>query len=433
MLLGHRLGVKRQIDMKQSSPSMRAAVIQNILSLTSGAALSQALLAASMLLTARGLGASKFGQYASCFSTAGLGAVIFNLGLDNWLLWNGARRPGEIEKLLGGALAIEILLGIPWIGLLFVILPCLNSYAFPANLVLLSAIATWVEGLLMLSLSTFKALLRNQITVLLLIGSRGALLLITLLLFLFDSRQPTTYAWARLSVNVLSLLAVLHLIPLAPRSVSAAMLKQIGGETLPFAFSDLLTSIYTQADKTITAVFLGDKAVGIYTPAASLVSALFVIPNAWYAVMVPTFVNISTKGGSIRRAIGLTLTSFAIVGIALWLSTWYAAENLMVPLLGNSFHESKLLLKILSPILFLKSCSFAAVAILVAAGWQDRRIYIQAISAIVNVALNLAIIRSSGVVGVATIYVLSEGILMLGYLGLVALWAQQIGRSSAYP
>lgn len=413
-----------------SSPITRTTVMHNILSLTSGATLSQGLLAASILLTARALGAARFGQYASCFSTAGLVAILFNLGLDNWLLWSGARRPESVGELLGSALTIKFLAGIPWIGGLVVLLPHLNPQTFPFALVLLSATATWVEGIMTLGLSPFKALLRNQATALLLTGSRGALLLSTLLLFLLKSRQPTTYAWIRLFVNSFSALAAFLLAPFPPRRVPVATLKSMGREVFPFTLSDLLTSIYTQADKTITAVILGDKPVGVYTPASSLVSALFVIPNAWYSVMVPTLVDLMKKGKSLGRTIGFTFISFAIVGLVLWAGTWYVAGRIIVPLLGDTFRESGFLLRILSPILFLKSCSFAAVAILVAAGWQNRRVYIQALSAVVNVVLNLVFIHHFGVAGVAMIYVFSEGVLMFGYLGLVALWMHRLGRSS---
>jgi O-antigen/teichoic acid export membrane protein len=59
---------------------------------------------------------------------------------------------------------------------------------------------------------------------------------------------------------------------------------------------------------------------------------------------------------------------------------------------------------------------------LVSVGWQRRRVYAQALSALVNVGLNVALIRRFGMTGVATIYVLSEGLLMLGYLLLVLRW-----------
>ncbi len=72
--------------------------------------------------------------------------------------------------------------------------------------------------------------------------------------------------------------------------------------------------------------------------------------------------------------------------------------------------------------------SFALGAIVVAVGWQNYRVIAQAISAGLNVGLNLLIVVSAGIVGVAKVYIASEVVLMLGYLFLVLLWQHREKR-----
>lgn len=409
-------------------PVNRATVIGNVVSLTLGSITSQTLMAVAVLLTARQLGAAEFGVYSAGFASAGLTSILFNLGLDTWLLRSAARDAASVKPLLSNAVAVKLLVGLPWLIGIVVLLPWLNPETFRAQLVLFSALAVWMEGLLMLGLAVFKASLQNRVTASLLIGARGGVLLFTVLLMAAHSRQALHYAEARLLVSVVILLVTLLLLPTRPGKSTWTALKQTAQVSLPFALSDLFTSIYVQADTTIAAIALTKEAVGFYAPSESLINALFAIPNAGYSVMVPVLVRLVETGRrSLNRVMTLTIAGFAAMGLVLWVGTWYISSALPIWILGNSFRESGPLLTILSPIIFLKSCSFAAAAILVAVGWQQRRMYVQAVSAIANVALNLAVIYRFGITGVAVVYVISEVLLTVGYMGWVVLWARQSG------
>ena len=63
-----------------------SSVLGNVVSLALGTGMAQALMAVATLLVARQLGAEIWAEYISCFGAAILTSVLFNLGLDNWLL-----------------------------------------------------------------------------------------------------------------------------------------------------------------------------------------------------------------------------------------------------------------------------------------------------------------------------------------------------------
>lgn len=411
--------------LKKTAKTIWPNVAGNVLLLTIGAGIAQALMFVSMLLTARQLGSMRFGEYAASFSASGLTAVLFNLGLDTWLLQRGSYDPKHIGVLTGSAFAIKAFAGIPWIVGMVLILPQMNSRTFNAQLVLVSALSVWMEGFLTTSLSVFRALLRNQLTVLLMIGARGGLLLMTAALVTADVESSIIYAVARLSVAVLIAFILPIILPARPVT-NFTVLKIAGRESLPFALSDVFASLYLQADTTIIAAILGKEDVGLYTLASSFINALFVIPNAWFFVAVPVIVRVlKSDKRSFYETLGLTWASFMALGIILWLGVHYTSSILPRFVLGESFERSGPLLAILSPILLLKSCSFAAAAILVSVGWQSRRVFVQAISAITNVMLNLMVIRRSGIKGVAIVYVISEAVLLIGYISLVVGWMRR--------
>jgi O-antigen/teichoic acid export membrane protein len=413
-----------------SPPITRRLVLSNAFALTIGSALAQGLMAVAVLITARQLGVMRFGQYAATFSVAAFTSVLFNLGLDTWLLRSGAREQHRLGELLGNALSVKVLLGAVWLATLVFLLPQLNPGTFVASLVCIAGIAILGEGLLAAMLSAFKALLRTRVPVWAMIGLRGTILLLTALLVALGSKNLAGYAWIRLIVVAVVAAVVLWLLPFTLRARARAW-RGMGRETLPFAASDLAASVYLQADTTLAAIMLGSVAVGLYAPASSLVNALFVIPAALYTLMIPVLVRTMEALGRLpSRIIFRTLGSFALLGIALWVGAWLASGRLLTLLLGESFKASGALLAILSPILFLKSVNFGAAAVLVAVGWQGRRVYIQAVAAALNVALNLVLIPKYGVTGVAWVYVASELFLALGYLGLIAAWLRRAGATA---
>lgn len=401
-------------------------VASNVLSLVFGVGTAQALMAISVLFTARQLGSVKFGEYAASFSAAGLTSILFNLGLDTWLLQSGSRSSDQLGRLTGSVLVIKAIVGLPWIIGMVIVLPLLNSQTFKPGMVLVSALSIWLESLFSTGLTVFKTLLRNQVTALLLIGARGGILLAAIILSAFKVQSVTAYAGIRLLVTMVAALAAGILLPIKPIVNSISFVRTVGMRSLPYAFSDLFSSIYLQADITIMGVLLSKESVGIYAPASSLVNALFVVPNACFSVAVPILARMydayEMERYIFNRALVVTVVMFLMVGIALWLSVWYASDTLPMFIFGSSFEGAGPLLRILSPILFLKSCCFAAAALLVAIGWQSRRTYVQAIAAITNFMLNILIIPRLGVTGAAMVYVVSEVVLLVGYVGLTIKW-----------
>ena len=186
-----------------------------------------------------------------------------------------------------------------------------------------------------------------------------------------------------------------------------------------------------QADVTIAGIALGKEAVGLYAPASSLIGAFLVVPTSLYYVAVPALTaRLGDDRDRFRRAVVSTLVVFSLVGLVMWAIVWLGAGVLPL-LLGTSYSGSRALLAILSPILLLKAISFGAAAVLVAVGWQTRRMYVQAGAAIINVVLNLAIIAQFGITGVAAVYVVSETFLTVGYLAWGISYLRRADRSAA--
>ncbi len=401
-----------------NTPISRKHVVTNILTLVSATSIGQVATGLSLLFTARPLGIDSFGQYAACFALTKMTSIIFTLGTDIWLLREGRRGEIPLGKLIGSNITIKFLMGFIWLIGLFIASRYLDPKTYPPQLLFLSALATWLEAFLLTVSYGFIVSLKNQATAVLVLASSLGLLLSTLGLVFIQQNDPMSYAWVRLSVAGLATLGGLFWFrKISPLSSDFRVVRLTVKSILPFALSDGLALIYTQADITIVALILGKQAAGLYSPASGILRAMFVIPSAVYLVMTPVIGQLVAERSQ-RLSVTIRQTYFFLAGIGalLWMVTSLLGPWISRLVLGPKFSVSGAILVILGVILFIRSCSYASTAVIVATTGQGRRVVIQALAAGINVILNLLVIHRYGITGVAWVYVISEIILLAGYL-----------------
>jgi O-antigen/teichoic acid export membrane protein len=172
-------------------------------------------------------------------------------------------------------------------------------------------------------------------------------------------------------------------------------------------------------DVLIVALILGEFEAGLYSPAVGVINALLLVPVALYQVILPLLSSLFSTDSrkawqASRRFAGL----FLILGAFLSLGIFFGSD-LLTLILGGAFIESQYILKLLSPILFLHSITFAVAAILVATNQQAKRTSIQVVAVAADALLNLILLPRLGIEGAAIAYVISEILLLAGYCWLV--------------
>jgi O-antigen/teichoic acid export membrane protein len=398
----------------------RRTIIANILALFSGSVVAQGMTSVALLLTARQLGADSYGQYAAAYVLTGFASIAFNLGLDIWLLREGSRVPESLAEYLGSVLAIKLGIGLIWFALLSAAAPhmngLLNSSAFAPDLLRLSAISVWLDCMLASLLTSYKARLANRMTSLLQVGARGAWLLGTFILMSASITQAHSYMLLRVLVLATSVALTLALVAhTTGYRVTPITIRRVLGEAPPFAASEFLAWASMRVDTLIIALTLGQRQVGLYSPAVGIVNALYVVPATVYAVVMPVLsrsfaLNQAQAWATTRRMLLVLLA----LGIVLTLGT-VAASGLMPVLLGDSYQGTGSILAILSTVLLLHALTFGVAAVLIATNQQSRRVVAQGIAVGSNVVLNLLIVPIYGIRGAAFVYVFTEIVLLAGY------------------
>lgn len=414
-----------QKSISQFDSFERLSLFKRFSALGIGTLIAQVLMAVNAILLARHLSPSAYGQLVIVFSISSITSIVFNFGLDTWILKTG---PAEqnVEEITGTVISIKTSLGVAWLILLAFLIPSFQPQVFPQILLIISALDIWMDSLLKAQNAAFAVQDKFGRIARLMLLARGGRLLGTVLLIAFGSRILIHFALMRLLATLFTALIALYILKPKFARVSLRTYHTILTQSLSYAVSDMLSLLYLQADVSLLGVLLGNThEVGLYTPASGLISALFVIPYSAYMVLVPYLSKLHVNKhipSTIVRDVFIGLT---VIGLLLWLSISLFGEQIAVLLLGDEYQSSGLLLKRLSPILLFKSTSFAAVAFLVAVDWQQKRLGVQAVTALINLILNLILIPSLGVWGAARAYLMSEMLLMLGYLWLARSWRRK--------
>lgn len=411
----------------------RRRILLSLGALFSGSAVARLLSALTIFVLARQLGIERFGIHAATLALAKLSSVLFSLGLDSWLLREGRRSPQGFPAAIGTSLMLKLVLGLLWLLLLGAIAPFLNQTSFPTVLVVLAAVSIVLEELALTTASAFKASLRNRVTVWLVMIAPAVLLLLTIFLSWRNVIAIGPYFAARIVSFVLAGAAGLYLVwRMFGLEVKWGWMSDILRETRPYGVSQGLALIYERADLTIIAFVLGTAAAGIYAPAVSLMTTLFLIPLAVYEVMLPLISTLHARNhDEVRRPAFRFVLFSAALGVLMGVGLAVIAHPLVWLLYGPEFAASGAILTILSSVLVFKTVSFALAAVIAAVGWQGQRAIIQAVTALLSIVLTLAVIGRYGIHGVAHVYVFTEFLVMSGYMVLLLRWQHKhLGKSA---
>ncbi len=420
--------LRQQIQAVRDRP-----VTSNILQLLFGSGIAQVFTALATLLVTRSLGAADYGEYAACYAIASLTSTAFNFGMDNWLLQQGRAHGSDLDQFLGNSLVVRALLGIPWLMGLTLVAPLLNANTYPPSLVLLMGVSVWIDGLIAACHAYFKSKLLNTVTALLLILNTAGLFG----LFLFLSWQGAsveafTIARATITFTVLAI-TLLVLARKGHLRWNRAWVRTMLHASVPFAFSELFYLIYMRSDVAIIGIRLGTEAVGWYSPASFLISALFLIPSSLYMVMVPV---LSRQIHDIRHAapeekpplqhrfgqqLRKLMLGTLLLGVVLTVGTAIVGPPLLARLLTANYAPAGNILRILSLLLLFKAASFSLAALLVAADLQVPRVRLQAVIALLSAGATFVLAEPYGITAVAWLYVTTEALLSLGY-ALMSVW-----------
>ena len=367
---------------------------------------------------ARVLGAEALGIYALGMTLVGFFGVFNGLGLPESAVRFVAAytASGEIPKLrsflwrsigiLLGANAVFVtvfLLTGSWIAQRFYHSVVLSRYLYLFALLLLFApIRTFLEK----AMAGYKEVTRRTFIVNF-IGTPTTIVVAVVLISMGMALKGYLYAQIVSSglVVFLTAIAIWQLTPAhqqQPLATKGTFDREVRSFSTVVLAMGFLGFLIAQFDKIALGYFLGAKQVGIYAVAAALVAYVPIALSSVNQIFAPTISDLHTRGDhAVLARLFQTLTKWIVtVTIPLAAVVIVFARPLM-GIFGHDFEIGWPIL-VIGTVGELVNCGVGSVGfLLLMSGHQRRVMKIQAVSAVVVVAVNLLLVPVWGILGAA--------------------------------
>jgi len=366
-------------------------------------------------LLARSLGVTGYGAFSSVCAMAGILAPFAGLGTGNLLIQEVARNRQAFADRWGHCLAVTLASGVLLTCGALVLSRYLLPKSIPVTLVLLIAIADLIfVRLLDAAAMAFQSLEQLHMTAWFSFALTFCRMVAATLLLEVNHSTPRQWSLFYLLSTALPALVALGCVT---RWIGPPRWSQSSGPDLLlgiyFSISQSAQTIYNDIDKTMLARIVSLWAAGVYGAAYRIVDAAFSPVNAAMAAAYARFFQTGARGvrhaAAFGRRMGLRAVLFSFVASA---ALWIAAP--FVPrVIGGQFAECSIALRLLSPLLVLRSAHVFAADTLTGAGFQGTRTAIQVGVALLNIALNLLVLPRYGWRGAVGTTLACDGALAL--------------------
>lgn len=414
------------------APSRRR-IARNTAVQMGGAIVGKLLTFAFYVLLARRLGEARFGDFVFSLSLALLVAGISDLGIDDILTREVARRPATTRKLLWSAVVLKVALGA--VGVLIAVgIGIGGGYRRPVEgAIALFAIAAVLDNVAKSVGAIFQAHDDLRPSTLAQVLERAFVAGAGIALVVAGAGVVDVAAIyvAGAAIALAYLARSMRRRGVGPGHVRLARrdLRWLVVTSLPLALAAVFGTILFRVDATILSFLKGNTAVGIYGIAAQLLESTLFISFAFVSAVVPTLARL---GPETRPSIGSVYEGAlkVIVVTLLPIGTGFVffARPVVDLLYAGGYGGAVTPMRLLGGAAALYGVSYLSSYLLVAQGRTMIVGWVTAVVALENVALNLALIPRYSFDGAAAVTSISEAtnaILLVGFC------LRETGRVSA--
>jgi PST family polysaccharide transporter len=357
-------------------------------------------------LIARYLGPGLYGslRYATAF--VALFSMFAALGLDGVVVRELSVHPEQKGAILGSAFVVKLVGGLIACGMVLATI-AVSASSRPGTVLLVAILA---PGLIFLSFDTAAFWFQSQLQARRIAFARGSAFAAVSVLkvwLLLTHASLVAFAWASVLETALASTFVAVAFRLSGNSISTlrfdrAMARNLMRNSWPLAVSGTFVVLTMQLDKVLLGELAGDVQVGIYSVAYQLSSIWYTIPMILGMSIAPSLFR-SHAGGDPSYAASLqkVYTTLTYIAVATAIVLSFLADDIIALLFGTRFQGAGQVLAIhIWGAVFVFHVSVRSRALL-AEGRQKFVTAMAALTLLVNVLLNLMLIKAYGAQGAA--------------------------------
>lgn len=377
---------------------------------------------ASIAIATRYLGAAGYGRFATALAFVGLLGVLADLGLVTVVVREVSRTPERARELVANALGLRLALGVA-VAAIAALLSLALPYAPQVRVAIVIACAPFLLGLITGSLvAVLQARLQMDRAVAGDVAGRVAGLGALVAVVELDAGFYAVVATAGVAALV-TLVVTFAAAPAEARAGPAldrAVWRPLLGAAVPIGVTLAVNEIYFRADTLLISLFRPFEEVGAYALAFRVVEMVSLFPAVVLTSVFPLLARLlAEEGDGARRVLDATGDLFVAVGIPLAAGGAVLTPELVTLVGGPGFDEAGAPLRLLLVSGALAFVSGLLGYALIAADRQGSVLRLSVAALIFNLALNVALVPSLGIVAAAATAIASEVVLLGGGFVLV--------------
>lgn len=393
-------------------------IATNTLTLAVSEIVSKLALFAIFVYIGRIFGDVTFGKFNFAYSFALMAAMFMDIGINYMIVREIARKKDSTNKYLTNALVTKIFFSLIAIGFVFLVMNLIGKDQQTSILVYLLCIFAFARSFTELLFSAFKAHERMYYEAAIKILGMVSLLIAGIII-LYNGYGIIFLSLAFAVIEILIFLIsgiTVHLrFQNLNLNIDLKLIKEIIIKALPFTLSMISGAVYFNIAIVILNLIKDDAAVGAFSAAFNLTTAILFIPAMYSYAIYPIF---SRDYNSMKdKVILIYERSFKylyLIGLPLTIGTFILAQKIIFTIYGTKYFSSSIaVLQILSWFIFIKFVGYLTGILLSSINKQKLRMYAQGSTAILSIILNLILIPRYSFIGAAIATVASELVLFL--------------------
>lgn len=362
-------------------------------------------------MLARYLGPTDLGKYNYVQTFIAIFGVFVTLGMEALIVQEILRRPKEVNKLLGSVFFLKLCS-----TLVALLLITLITYIFDFDKevsfgIIILSISLLLQNFSLIELH-FQAIVKSKFTAIanfitLVIGTAIKIWLI------FTKAELYLFFYTLLLESVILFVTSLFFYSKIGHSVykwrpSKKKMIEIFRKSLPFIVSSFSVIIYMKIDQIMIQEMLDYESLGYYSAALRLSETWFFVPIAISASFYPSLVNSHKNKGDYKKRFQLLYDGIFMIALVLALLTMIISAPLISILYGESYAASSTILSLQIWATFFVFIGVANSKWFILFEKQKILMWITVLSCILNILLNYFLINKFGIVGAAVATVIAS-------------------------
>lgn len=376
------------------------------------------------IFIARNLGDTAFGKYSFAYTFVIFYSIFLDLGYNTLLIREVSRDKSIANKYVSNLLSFRAVSAL--IVFVFVVVT-INLMGYPSdtkNVVYLFALYIFLESFSNIYKTIFRAFERMEYEAAITILSnilRVSLALIVILVGYGLVAIGLVFIFSNIFDLLISTIVCERRFVKSRTEFDFSFFKSTIKLALPLVMISIFATVFVRADTILLSILKGDAVVGWYNAAYNLVLGLRVIPQLFVSALFPMLsYYYVTSRTSLKVVYEKYFRYLFMLGLPTAMGATLLSDKIILFFYGSEFTNSIIALQILSWDILLIFLYTILGGFLISIDRQNEMAIAAAVTAVVNVIINIVLIPYYSYVGAAVATVSSEAILFVIYFYIVS-------------